>query len=257
MIRIGPLLLSLCLVGAPSPAAAAYELRLDPILDGAIVAGYAAVELGLPLVRPTPRPLYEPASNPPGGLDGVAPLRPHKGFSDASDVVRWATLGVGLAAVGVDGWAGDRLVTNAVIFAEAWYLTSALTAVSKQITLRPRPYAYSEPKGRPDDSSSFFSGHASSTAVAAFTAVRLVDLQNDLSTGARIGLYGGATALSLGVGSLRVAAGMHFPTDVLAGAAAGAAIGIAIPTLHRVNGVSITVAPSPEGGLMAGVGGRF
>ena len=63
--------------------------------------------------------------------------------------------------------------------------------------------------------------------------------------------------VSLGVGSLRVAAGMHFPTDVLAGAAVGAALGIAIPDLHRVKRVSITVAPSPEGGLMAGVGGRF
>jgi len=257
VIRIGPLLLSLCLVGVSSPATAAYELRLDPMLDGAIVGSFAALELGLPLVAPAPRPLHAPATNPPRGLDGLAPLRTHEGFSDASDVVRWATLGLGLAAVGIDGWSGDRLVTNAVIFAEAWYLTSALTAVSKQVALRPRPYAYTEPKGRPDDSSSFFSGHASSTAVAAFTAARLIDLQRDLPTAARIGLYGGATALSLGVGSLRVAAGMHFPTDVLAGAAAGAVVGIAIPTLHSVKRVSITVAPGPEGGLMAGVGGRF
>ena len=42
-------------------------------------------------------------------------------------------------------------------------------------------------------------------------------------------LFGGAAA----VGTLRVAAGRHFPTDVLAGAALGSLIGWLIPTVHR------------------------
>jgi len=255
--RIACALVVLFLVGASSPARAAYELRLDPIVDGAIVGSFAALELGLPLVAPTPPLLAAPGANPPGGLDGLAPRRFRKGPADASDVVRMTALGLGLAATGIDGLAGDRILTNAVIFAEAWFLASALTDVSKQLVLRPRPYTYTSPNGSPDDVHSFFSGHASSTAVAAFTAARLVDLQNDLPTAARVGLYGGAAALSLGVGSLRVAAGMHFPTDVLAGAAVGAALGIVIPTLHVAKGVSVSLAPSADGGVMAGVGGTF
>jgi membrane-associated phospholipid phosphatase len=49
-----------------------------------------------------------------------------------------------------------------------------------------------------------------------------------------VGLAGSAL-----IGVARVAAGSHFPTDVLVGAAAGAAIGIAIPALHDA-GVSVS-----------------
>jgi membrane-associated phospholipid phosphatase len=41
-------------------------------------------------------------------------------------------------------------------------------------------------------------------------------------------LYGAAT----GVGALRVAAGKHFPTDIIVGAVLGSAIGWLVPTLH-------------------------
>ena len=41
-------------------------------------------------------------------------------------------------------------------------------------------------------------------------------------------LYAGA----VGVAALRVAAGKHFPTDVVAGAALGSAVGWLVPTIH-------------------------
>ena len=39
-------------------------------------------------------------------------------------------------------------------------------------------------------------------------------------------------ALASATAALRVAAGEHFPTDVIVGAAAGSAVGAAVPLLH-------------------------
>jgi membrane-associated phospholipid phosphatase len=59
-------------------------------------------------------------------------------------------------------------------------------------------------------------------------------------------------AVAAGVGVLRVVAGKHYPTDVLAGAAAGALIGWAVPALHRARRMHLSVGP---GGLA--LQGRF
>src|SRR2546423_585667 len=59
---------------------------------------------------------------------------------------------------------------------------------------------------------------------------------------------------ALGVGLLRVLAGRHFPTDVLAGAAAGAAIGLTVPRLHRR--AAAFVAPV-RGGAAVVLSGAF
>jgi undecaprenyl-diphosphatase len=42
-----------------------------------------------------------------------------------------------------------------------------------------------------------------------------------------------ATSLTASVSVWRVRAGKHFPTDVIAGAFAGAGIGVVVPHLHR------------------------
>jgi membrane-associated phospholipid phosphatase len=50
---------------------------------------------------------------------------------------------------------------------------------------------------------------------------------------ARYALYGGAVVAGAGMAFLRMFAGKHFPTDVLAGATVGAAVGLTVPLLHR------------------------
>jgi membrane-associated phospholipid phosphatase len=53
------------------------------------------------------------------------------------------------------------------------------------------------------------------------------------------------------VGSLRVAAGRHFPTDVLVGALAGSAIGMVIPWAHaRRTPVTVALAPHADGAFV-------
>ena len=60
-----------------------------------------------------------------------------------------------------------------------------------------------------------------------------------------VGLAGAAT-----VGYLRIAADQHYFTDVLVGAAAGSAIGFAVPYgFHRGAG-ALAVSPLPGGGAM-------
>jgi undecaprenyl-diphosphatase len=71
-------------------------------------------------------------------------------------------------------------------------------------------------------------------------------------------------AASLGVTTFvsyeRVRSGNHFPTDVIAGSMAGAAVGVLVPHLHRhaeeAPPVWIGAAPVPGGGSVT-LGGVF
>jgi membrane-associated phospholipid phosphatase len=143
-------------------------------------------------------------------------------------------------------WSNAR--TMATLFLEAASLTTAATYIVKGLAGRVRPYAYNTsltPEERlaavgPDDPSgrqSFISGHASS----AFTAATLLStIYGDL--------YGPTPASkiiwvsSLSLASLtaygRVKAGVHFPTDVLAAALVGTAVGYLVPAIHRRDGDS-------------------
>jgi hypothetical protein len=53
----------------------------------------------------------------------------------------------------------------------------------------------------------------------------------------------------------RVRSGEHFPTDVMAGALAGASIGVLVPHSHRSQdqppAVWVGVAPVPNGGTLS------
>ena len=79
---------------------------------------------------------------------------------------------------------------------------------------------------------SFPSGHTTS---AFATAVFLAQVHSDYYPDSKWNLYiwSGALLTASSVGYLRYASGKHFPTDVLAGAVIGSAIGYFIPYLHR------------------------
>jgi membrane-associated phospholipid phosphatase len=53
--------------------------------------------------------------------------------------------------------------------------------------------------------------------------------------------------LATGVGYLRVGADAHWLTDVLAGAAVGTAIGVAVPLFEKRLVKGVTIAPAPGG----------
>lgn len=84
--------------------------------------------------------------------------------------------------------------------------------------------------GDPENQQSLPSADAS-VAFAAATAYLVLARREHLHHRTRnaLLLYAGAAAVS----TLRVVAGKHFPTDVVAGAALGSGIGWLVPTVHR------------------------
>lgn len=143
-----------------------------------------------------------------------------------------ASMAAGLAAP----HAGDKLVP-AVIVAESGLLASGLTNTVKELVRRPRPYLYDPVLADrytpgPDDRLSFWSGHTANMAALTFSAACVVQ-RSDAAPGMKTATWATAAAVPACMGLLRMRAGRHFPTDVLAGYAIGAAVGFLVPYVHR------------------------
>lgn len=153
----------------------------------------------------------------------------------------WSDVGVygiqALAAAGIvadEGWRAG--LNDLVVVAEAAMLANAAAGASTAITGRPRPYMYgtAAPASVREDGTgglSYFSSHTATSfaaATSAFVTLRRLHPDERWPWWA----FAGGMATATFVGATRVLAGSHFPTDVLAGAAVGAAIGILMPALH-------------------------
>ena len=85
----------------------------------------------------------------------------------------------------------------------------------------------SQKSGR-DARMSFFSGHTSTVAAFSFFGAKVFSDYSDNTTHKAL-VWTGAVILPAVVGYLRVRAGRHFPTDVIAGYLVGGAIGYLVP----------------------------
>lgn len=143
------------------------------------------------------------------------------------------------------------------MYIEAAAITSGTQAWSCVASGRYRPIAYIptatfEQRIDQRNSHSFYSGHTANTAVASFFMAKVLDDMHPELGGKRWLLYGAAAIPPALVGYYRIEAGKHFPTDVLAGAALGAATGILVPELHKrapLNG-RLTAMPIASTGLL-------
>lgn len=156
----------------------------------------------------------------------------------ASDVTlagNWAVLGgVTLLAKPMR----QDVVTVGVMYFETLLLANGLQRSVKNLVQRTRPFVYN-PDGPLDDKlekdarRSFFSGHATNAfATAVFTGevFRHYFPNSKLKPVVWIGSLGLATATAV----LRYEGGLHYPSDLVAGAAFGTLIGWGIPKLHEV-----------------------
>lgn len=192
---------------------------VDLTLGGVAVALYALPEF-LHVNEP-------PASCGPCLRDGipffdrwaVADLRPD--VSRVSDVL---LIGLGAAALTDLTVSAHGLTVEAAAVGEAFALAVGLTQTLKALVGRKRPALFTETGGGgvvgdPANLRSFPSGHAAGAfAVAtAYALARNRAAGASLSSGRNLAAFGMAAVVS----GLRVAAGLHFPSDEFAGAAVG------------------------------------
>lgn len=162
-------------------------------------------------------------------------------------------------------------LVDGIIYAEALTVTMGVTNLAKLAVRRPRPIAYIEQEKNKDDPTysnsntdsalSFFSGHASITATVAATATYLAFVRSPNLWRPLITLAVG-TSVTAFTAYERVHSGAHFPTDVIAGAVAGAGIGVIVAHLHRSEDVKqrriwVGFAPDRNAGGVAQLGGVF
>lgn len=135
-----------------------------------------------------------------------------------------ALLWIGLAPL-LAVWARRPLLATTLLTAATVWTADVLAGLLKGAVGRERPYQVleiAEPLLRWDAGSSFPSGHAATSAAGAVILTYLV------------GRGGWALALlAAGVAFSRVYIGVHYPLDVLAGAALGLGVGLAAVALLR------------------------
>jgi undecaprenyl-diphosphatase len=254
------------------------RLQADPIADGAMLsiaigfAGLSTVILSTGEIRPQ-QISSTFTSSQLLGIDRIAVTQTvDPNAKTLANIGLYAAIGYTLIdtiATGFREGSKQSALVDGVIYAEAIAITTGVTNLAKVAVRRPRPYAYVEAiahKNDPtysnsdsDSSLSFFSGHTATVGAAAGVATYLAFTRSSNSIRPWLTLAGG-TALTAFVSVERVRAGDHFPTDVIAGAMAGAGIGVLVAHLHREDTakqrrVWIGFTPGAGQGGMATIGG--
>ena len=154
--------------------------------------------------------------------------------SKMSDVMLYAGV---LSPLSLASVIKDDYFILTTMYLETIALTGGGMALTKGSITRYRPYTYDKnaplsAKLSRENNRSFFSGHAAlATSGFVFSATVFSDYYPNSKYKSLV--WASAIAASATTGILRVAAGKHFPSDVLVGFAWGAAIGYWIPTLHK------------------------
>ena len=225
-----PLLVVSLTLAQSGPATSVYRISFAvdvPVTAGAFLASGLAYAYSAQLIHPR-CPCNRDKVN---GFD-----RPAIGNSSAlagtmSDITVIAALLVPLVFDAVDLGLHRPFFEDAVVFAETIAVNVGLAATVKFIVQRPLPLTYAgDPDllNSPGGYRSFYSEHTSLTFAALSAASMTIRLRYGEQVWPWIvtGLVGSSVAIE------RVAAGRHFPTDVIVGAVVGTATGIGVPWLH-------------------------
>lgn len=244
MRRIGIKLRSALLAGfaaasSSGGAAAQNPVRFDARLvpSGAVLAATAAVAVA-PVLFASHLPHATCAPCDPSGVPGIdrGAVGAIRAFpATASDAALFA-VGAGAGLFLLSDARGDRAMAreDITVLAQAIGTASALTNWGKVLFHRPRPYRYTPdataPPASADDGLSLPSGHTSAAFAAAFAYWSIQSRRG--RAGAHRQRIAALVLAAAATGVLRVAAREHFPTDVVAGAALGAAAGWAVPRFY-------------------------
>jgi membrane-associated phospholipid phosphatase len=157
-----------------------------------------------------------------------------------------------------------RGLEDFVILSEAALSAGLSAQIIKKSTARIRPALHFQaeagegggviiPPGLRDSQrfTSFYSGHASLTASIGAALVTLSYLRGYGYRHAALALF---AALSLATGGLRIVAGWHWTSDVIAGWAIGTAFGAGVPLLHELVSGRRRARGAPRAGVRVGPG---
>ena len=276
------LVLASPVMGETSAAADSIVRPVHPELrwsrDGWHVGGGIALIAGASLLQVSIR------SVPPQGLD---PSAIHWSFDrdqigklntkaiDASDLASAVSVSYPMIVAFASQPSGQRVngtLRRSVVYLEAYLLSTGTAKLIKNSVDRPRPYTYVSDAQRPDEPTydvtkseafeSMPSSHASSSFCgAAFAMTDHLITRPHAGWLERVGVAFTGGMLASMTSTLRVSAGKHFPSDVLAGGAIGMASGVLVPMAHLYVTPSGRKAPHPSGrawlqalgGMTAGV----
>jgi membrane-associated phospholipid phosphatase len=190
-------------------------------------------------------------------LDRTATYNMSFEWEERSDSYRDALVLAALFSLSVPPLLHARLsdtATVAVMFLETGFLMAGLTYMTKALVGRRRPYVYNTDfsaeqrhgMGAKDAVLCFFSGHTAAAFTAATFLSKVFSDIHGRSVWSTL-LWGTTLSLAALTGYARVKAGQHYPTDVIAGAAVGFAVGYFIPRLHRKkknDRISLLISPT-------------
>jgi membrane-associated phospholipid phosphatase len=227
-------------VGSPFALRLAVDL---PITVGAALAAIFSEVVKSELPGPSCGTPCDPANI--NALDRLSIGSHSAAARTASDVLVGLNIGLPLifdlidvaAHRPADGFAGYG--RDVLVLAEVFAVDAGLNAVFKYAVRRPRPLVYdpdpsafsAAERSAPDSALSFYSEH-SSLSFALATSYSYLFMKRHPQSPLVVPVWLLTEGLAATTASLRVVAGKHFISDVLTGAAVGAALGFLIPFLH-------------------------
>jgi len=209
------------------------------------ILGVGSVSLGTSLILRsqvdllTENEIIDLDRNRVNSFDRQATLNSSVLAAKQSDVFLYGSCGIPLLLMASSKINTD-LLTMAVLWGEVVLLNGGLTLVSKYSSQRIRPFVYNpdfslEEKQELNAKTSFFSGHSSMVAANTFFAAKVFSDYYPKSKWKPL-IWSLAVVIPVTTAHLRVAAGKHFPTDVITGCLIGAACGYFIPAIHKKQG---------------------
>lgn len=228
--------LSLVLSMAPASAQGS-PYRLDAAVDGSTFG--IALALSLPAFLEVPPPACLPDACDPmdvNAFDRQVIGNYSESTRRASDYAMIGVLALPLIVNAVDS-GGDGWLTDTAIYAESLLVTQALVQLTKHAFRRSAPFVYDPDvpldvrMNDPDGARSFISGH-SATAFAAGATATFTFWERNPDSDWRWAVLGVSAVAAATVAVMKVEAGYHHWTDVIAGALVGTSVGILVPLLH-------------------------
>lgn len=187
-------------------------------------------------------------------FDRVAIYTDNEESKELSDVLLYSGLALPLFFF-TNHHTGKDFGPLGIMALEVFTITSGLTMNAKFIFNRTRPLVYSDEfsldaKTASNARLSFFSGHTAQTAAfSVFMAKVIHDYHPNMKKGIKVGIWAFAFTVPAAMAYLRVDAGKHFPTDVIAGYVVGASVGWLVPHLHKKKNKdsNLSIAPFQYG----------